>query len=173
MMFHRSFLLSAFIGFVAAEDGLAAWLRYAPIPGASQYHDTLPSHIVALNTTTSSPVNVAAQELQAGIQSIFGKQCNVNWGQHGWGQHQPAASSIVVGTVAEYEKAYGNLTSTPDLVADGYWLDTEGSTVQILGSSERGALYGAFQYLSMLAQGNLTKVAYASNPAAPIRWTNE
>ena len=165
-MLFRTVLLSAFTGLAAAEDGLAAWLRYAPLPDSPRYQASLPSHIVALNSTTSSPVYTAGQELQQGIQGIFGKQCNV--------AHQKgAASSIVVGTVAEYTSAYGKLANTPDLVTDGYWLDNTGSTIQILGQNERGALYGAFAYLSMLAQGNLTKVAYASNPAAPIRWTNE
>ena len=167
MRFLQTASFFASIGLAAAEDGLAAWLRYAPLPDASRYHASLPSHIVALNSTNTSPVYVAAQELHNGIQGIFGKECSVSHQKHG------AASSIVVGTVAEYTKAYGHLASTPDLIEDGYWLSNEGSTIQILGQNERGALYGAFQYLSMLAQGNLTKVAYASNPAAPIRWTNE
>lgn len=167
MLLRPVLFVASAIGFAAAEDGLAAWLRYAPLPDASRYHNSLPSHIVALNSTTSSPVYVAAQELQQGIQSIFGKECSVGHG------HQNADSSIVVGTLDEYTKAYGNISNPPDLVEDGYWLDNKGSTIQILGSNERGALYGAFQYLSLLGQGNFSKVAYASNPAAPIRWTNE
>lgn len=163
----RTLLLSLFAGFAAAENGLAAWLRYAPLPGGERHYSSIPSHIVALNTTTSSPVYTAGQELQKGIYGIFGKQCNVHH------RHYGAASSIVVGTVDEYSKAYGNLTDAPDLSEDGFWLSTMGNTVQILGQNERGALYGAFEYLSMLAQGNLTKVAYAENANAPVRWTNE
>ncbi|KAK4556873.1 hypothetical protein LTR86_005853 [Recurvomyces mirabilis] len=159
--------LSLFAGFAVAESGLAAWLRYAPLSGSQHLHSSLPSHIVALNSTVGSPVYTAGQELQNGIQSIYGKQCNIHHG------HWDAASSVVVGTVDEYTKAYGPLHNAPKLIADGYWLSTEGGTIQILGHNERGALYGTFQYLSMLAQGNFTKVAYASNPDAPIRWTNE
>ncbi|KAK3075464.1 hypothetical protein LTR53_001172 [Teratosphaeriaceae sp. CCFEE 6253] len=159
--------LSLCAGFAVAENGLAAWLRYAPLPGGQHYHAPLPSHIVALNTTTTSPVYVAGQELQQGLQGIFGKQCNIHHSHYG------AASSVIVGTVDEYVKAYGALDASPDLIEDGYWLSTEGGAVQILGHNERGALYGTFAYLSMLAQGNLSKVAYASNPDAPIRWTNE
>ena len=158
---------SLFAGLTAAENGLAAWLRYAPLSGSQHLHSSLPSHIVALNSTAGSPVYTAGQELQSGIQSIYGKQCNIHHG------HWDAASSVVVGTVDEYTKAYGSLRNAPKLIKDGYWLSTEGGTVQILGQNERGALYGTFQYLSMLAQGNFTKVAYASNPDAPIRWTNE
>jgi len=156
----------AFVGLGFAEVGLAAWLRYAPTD-ASRYHSLLPSHIVALNSSTSSTVYLAGQELRQGIQGIFGKQCSVGH------QHHGAASSIVVGMVDAYSKNYGAHANTPYLIEDGHWLSNEGSTVEILGHNERGALYGAFQYLSMLAQGNTSKVAYVSNPAAPIRWTNE
>lgn len=45
--------------------------------------------------------------------------------------------------------------------------------MQILAFNERGALYGSFEHLSMLAQGNASKVAYATNPSAPIRWVNQ
>jgi len=163
----RLLALSLCASLAAAENGLAAWLRYAPLKGGEHFHSSLPSHIVALNTSTVSPVYVAGQELQQGIESIYGKQCNVHHSHYG------AASSVIVGTVNEYTKAYGALSSPPDLIEDGYWLSTKGDSVQILGYNERGALYGAFAYLSMLAQGNFSKVAYASNPDAPIRWTNE
>ncbi|KAH9824467.1 alpha glucuronidase [Teratosphaeria destructans] len=150
-----------------AEDGFAAWLRYAPVSGASSYYDFLPTHIIALNSSASSPVYIAGQELQKGLLGIFRKQCEV---QHGL---YPANSSITVGTIAQYSQAYGNMSTPPDLIDDGYWLDTTGSTTLILGQNERGALYGAFAHLSLLAQGDFTKAAYASNPAAPVRWTNE
>lgn len=162
-----SLFTTTLFAFATAESGLDGWLRYAPIPHASHYRASVPSSIVTLNSSTASPIYTAGQELQAGIQSIFGKQCNVHRGHH------EASSSIVVGTVSEYEKAYGSLADAPELYGDGFWLSTKGGKVQILGLNERGALYGAFEYLSMLAQGNLSQVAYVSNPEAPIRWTNE
>jgi alpha-glucuronidase len=164
----RLLVASLFAGLAAAENGLAAWLRYAPVGGAQHWHNSLPSHIVALNSTIGSPVYTAGQELEQGIQSIYGKQCQVHHGHWGSGQ-----SSLIVGTVDEYVKAYGKLRNAPKLIEDGFWLSTEGNNVQILGQNERGALYGAFEYLSMIAQGNFSKVAYADNPDAPIRWTNE
>lgn len=174
----RLLATTLFAGFAVAEDGLAAWLRYAPYPGSQQHAASVPQHVVALNQSIGSPVYVAGQELQQGIQGIFGKSCEVHhgewgqgaWGHGGWGQQR---SSIVVGTLDEYNKVYGDLPSQPDLIEDGYWLSNEGNTVQILGANERGALYGAFQYLSMLAQGNFTQVAFVNNPESPIRWTNE
>ena len=163
----RTLFLIASLGLVAAENGLNAWLRYAPLPCTNCYHNVIPSSVVALNATESSPVYVAGVELQMGMQSILGKQVTLGH------EIQPASSNVVVGTVGEYKTAGGNAADVPALEEDGFWLSTEGDMVQILGQNERGALYGAFEYLSMLAQGNMTKVAYATNPSAPIRWVNQ
>lgn len=180
-----SVLVTALAGFAAAETGHDAWLRYARLNFPFQYN--APSTIVALNSTITSPVYTAGIELQNGIQGIIGSSCSVGhggssnpWGDwSGWGGFRfgswPWSRSVqvIIGTVDEYTKAYGPLASPPMLVEDGFWLNTTGNTIQILGQNERGALYGAFEYLSMLARGNFSQVAYANNPAAPIRWTNE
>ncbi|KAH8602459.1 glycoside hydrolase superfamily [Bisporella sp. PMI_857] len=82
-------------------------------------------------------------------------------------------SSIIVGTVDQYILAYGDIRNLPELEQDGFWLNIKDDSVQILGQNERGALYGAFEYLSRIGQGNFDTTKYASNPSAPIRWTNE
>lgn len=159
-------LVFLFCGLAAAENGLNAWLRYAPLPGAVSKNAALPSSIVALNATSTSPVYVASVELQKGFHGIFGQQVNISF-------ENTSASSVVVGTVDEYTKVNGALTPAPQLEIDGFWLSINGDEVQILGQNERGALYGAFEYLSMLAQGNFSSIAYATNPVAPIRWVNQ
>lgn len=156
-------LLSA--GLAAAEDGLSGWLRYAPLSCGRSTHPSLPQTIVALNTTKSSPVYTAGQELQKGLQGIFAKQVTVS-------DQTTKGPSVVVGSLAQYTKATGD-SHVPSLEEDGYWLNIKGDSVQIVGQNERGALYGAFEYLSMLAQGNFSDFAKVSNPSAPIRWTNE
>jgi alpha-glucuronidase len=161
------FLVS--LGLVAAENGLDAWLRYAPVSASKQDLDALPSTIVALNTTVVSPVYVAGLELQKGVKGIFGKQLNIAR-EISAGISGP---TIVVGTVDAFTKAYGPLAAASELKEDGFLLSNKGSTVQIVGQNERGALYGAFEYLSMLAQGNFSKVEYTTSPDAPIRWVNE
>ncbi|KAK9859172.1 hypothetical protein MYU51_016251 [Penicillium brevicompactum] len=155
------------LGVAAAEDGLKGWLRYAPLPCSEQCRSSLPSIIVSLNSTNASPVFVAGTELQNGIQGIYERDVPISHVKCN------AASSIVVGTVDQYRRACGTKSSLPELEEDGFWLSTKGKNVQILGQNERGALYGAFEYLSMLAQGNFSEVAYASNPSAPIRWVNQ
>lgn len=162
----RSILLLISLGFAAADNGLAGWLRYAPLPSSSPSQYTRPSSILVLNSTAGSPVFVAGQELQNGLQSILGEHVEI--------QHENCQpSAVIVGTVAEYSDVCGVTNEVPELVEDGFWLSTKGDSVKILGQNDRGALYGAFEYLSMLAQRNFSQITYATNPSAPIRWVNQ
>ncbi|KAJ5795037.1 hypothetical protein N7457_001636 [Penicillium paradoxum] len=163
----RALLSLAFISFAAAENGLHGWLRYASVPCSGQCHSALPSMIITLNETEMSPVYVAGTELQNGLKGIYGKSVQVTH------TNCKISSGIVVGTIDQHREICGAVKGVPELEEDGFWLNTEGENVQIFGQNERGALYGTFEYLSMLAQGNLSKVAYASNPSAPIRWVNQ
>lgn len=158
-------LAGLFLGLASGEDGSAGWLRYAPLPHSGNY-GSLPSSVIALNSTKSSPVYTAQEELRRGIQGIFGKGLNN-------GTSKNKDDSIIVGTVQAYEKSYSKFEKAKDVEEDGYFLSIEGRKVLILGQNERGALYGAFDYLSRLAQGKLDAVSYVSNPHAPIRWANQ
>jgi alpha-glucuronidase len=162
----RALLFFVSLGCVAAENGLNGWLRYAPLPCSGQCHSSLPSSIVTLNATETSPVYVAGTELQRGLKGVYGRNVRVT-------HTKCRSSSLVVGTLDQYRELCGAVHGVPELEEDGFWLNTKGKNVQILGQNERGALYGTFEYLSMLAQGNFSKVAYASNPSAPIRWVNQ
>ncbi|KAI2631122.1 glycoside hydrolase superfamily [Xylaria nigripes] len=159
------FLACLGFGLAAAEDGLNAWLRYARLPKDIIHHAKIPQKIVALSTSESSPVYTAGQELRKGIHGILGKDLDVSY-------RNRRGPSIVVGTVDAFAST-GMKHDIPYLEEDGFWLSNDGNTVHILGQNERGALYGAFEYLSMLAQGDFKKVAYATNPSAPIRWVNQ
>ncbi|KEQ90558.1 glycoside hydrolase family 67 protein [Aureobasidium subglaciale EXF-2481] len=120
---------------------------------------------LALAETDGGPVLTAGLELQQGIQSILGRTCQL--------ANNTSRESNIVGTLDACVDTYGPLDHNVHLMEDGFWLSTEGDTVQILGPNERGALYGASEYLSMLAQGNFSSVAYASSPNANIRWVNQ
>lgn len=154
------------LGSVLGEDGSQGWLRYAPAAQGCESQQ-VPSSIIALNSTTVSPVYIAGQELKQGLKSILGKAVDVtsNGGSN--------SSAIIVGTIDAYMSAYGTVSGLDDLEDDGYMLSTGDDSVVILGRNERGALYGAFEYLSRVARNNLTLGHYISNPQAPIRWTNE
>jgi alpha-glucuronidase len=82
-------------------------------------------------------------------------------------------SAIIVGTRDAYIDAYGQLEGCENLEADGFFLSLTPNKVVIVSQNERGALYGAFEYLSRLAQNNVTFESHVYNPQAPIRWTNE
>ncbi|PGH14250.1 hypothetical protein AJ80_05990 [Polytolypa hystricis UAMH7299] len=163
-----SFLLFIFLGLVAAEDGLDGWLRYAALPQANRYHHLLPSDIIALNSTKSSPIYTAGIELQDGFNGIFGKKLRISHETRG-----KPRSSVLVGTLDAYSNLGRDAGDVPELEADGFWLSIKGRNVQIVGQNERGALYGAFEYLSRLAQGDLKPTTFVSNPDAPIRWVNQ
>ncbi|KAF7194307.1 putative alpha-glucuronidase A [Pseudocercospora fuligena] len=158
--------LLSLLGLVSAEDGLQGWLRYAPLPD-EYHHNSLPSSIVVLNRTQGSPVYTAGEELQQGLLQIFGKKVATN------AAATDLESSIVVGTVDQYMNTFQGQDLHFNLTEDGFSLSVRDDNVHILGQNERGALYGAFEYLSMLAQGNFSNVEYITNPAARIRWTNE
>ena len=51
-----------------------------------------------------------------------------------------------------YQKAFGTFREAKDLEDDGFFLEVKLGGVRIIGKNERGALYGAFEYLSRLAQ---------------------
>ena len=166
-MFRALLVVVASLNIVIAENGLNAWLRYAPLQNVNSHHLTLASNIIALNTSKASPVYTASLELQKGLQGIFSQAVKISNYTH------KTSSALIVGTVDSYSKVYGDGDDVPDLDEDGFWLNTKGDTIKILGQNERGALYGAFEYLSMLAQGDLSRISSVKNPNQPIRWVNQ
>lgn len=166
-MMRDLFLFLASLGLVTAETGLDGWLRYASLPCSNQCHTKLPINVVVLNATETSPVYMAGFEIQRGLKNIYEANVSISHGQCN------TSSSVTVGTADQYRQKCGLPTEVPELDDDGFWLRTEGDGIQIVGSNERAALYGAFEYLSMLAQGNFSEVAFSTNPSAPIRWVNQ
>lgn len=164
-------VLALWAGIAAAESGLDGWLRYALLP--EEVHQSItsfPTAITALNSTETSPVYVAGRELQAGIQGVLNRTLAVTYDDGDLSSN--ASSSIVVGTASAYV-ALGGQADVSSLIADGFFIRASEQGVLILGQNERGALYGAFEYLSRLAQGNVSPFETLSNPDAPIRWVNQ
>ncbi|KAH8681797.1 glycoside hydrolase superfamily [Xylariales sp. PMI_506] len=153
---------------LAPETGIDGWLRYGALSDDFRAVHKQYSAIVVLSTVQTSPVYVAGQELQDGISKILGQELKVESTIVAG-----VTSSIIVGTVATFASSGAIAKSVPQLKEDGYWIDSTGDNILILGHNERGTLYGAFDFLSTLAQGNSRPAAYASNPSAPIRYTNQ
>ncbi|KEY74962.1 hypothetical protein S7711_01311 [Stachybotrys chartarum IBT 7711] len=194
------FLLIMLCGLAIAEDGLKAWLRYAPPPMSRSLNEyPIPSRIVVLNSTMSSPVFTASQEVVQGIQSMFGISLDVDDAEsiqsridtskwHGNLQENPFEQfplrlpkadttqiwPAIIGTIDVFEERYpGKLPDLTGLQPDGFYINISSSAILILGRNERGALYGSFKYLSDLAQGTAFPTTHMSNPDVPIRWVNQ
>jgi alpha-glucuronidase len=165
----------------AKEDGLEAWLRYAPLPAEHVKHHPRFSQIVALSEAKSSPVYTAGKEIQSGLSKILRQKVDVTNTLPE--AAQMPASAIVVGTVDTFPSATPAIQKIKEGVSslkeDGFWLGArkDGNNgpahVLIIGQNERGALYGAFEFLMLLAQDKPCPETYTSSPSAPIRWVNQ
>lgn len=153
-------------------SGLDAWLSYIRLPGEARENHKRYSIIVALSETETSPVFVAGKELQDGLYRILGQKVDLSFSTK---SQLPPTSAIIIGTLDAFSltSQYQAVKCVPPMRKDGFWLSTKGSPVHILGQNERGALYGAFEFLSRISQGKCEEVAFASSPSAPIRWVNE
>ncbi|KAH8812874.1 alpha-glucuronidase [Xylogone sp. PMI_703] len=158
------------------ENGLNGWLRYAALSNELRAGAKRHSNIIILlnRKDETSPIWVAGKELQDGIYSILGQKLEILFGTASGAE---SSSSIIIGTLTAFAHAGGGVQQIPNLKDDGFWLNSnqeEGSDtpIYIIGQNERGALYGAFEYLMRLAQGDFSRVSYAANPSAPIRWSN-
>ena len=168
-----AFLLLALIpSRAAAEDGHAAWLRYAPLEPAARTRaaSLVPDQIV---TRGDSPQILRARdELIRGIRGMVGRDV------------RPAVvlggpRTMVIGTAAQLAQGGSAWASSGPLGRDGYAIETVrdgagavGGTV-IAGESDRAVLYGVFAYLRKVALGQLsTDLRERSAPSAPVRWLN-
>ena len=157
---------------VRAEDGHAAWLRYAPLDAAAarRVAPLVPTAVVALED--AAPILRARDEIARGVQGILGRTLRQE-------PAIPAGGALVLATTARLRDTdlLGAARPVPDIGSDGYWLVTVrksgASYTLIAGGSARAVLYGAFAYLQRLALGNLSGTLDAVEvPAAAVRWVN-
>jgi alpha-glucuronidase len=143
-----------------AQTADQAWLKYRGLSGPSP----VPFRIVSLG---DSPLERSTtHELQDGFDRLFGIPSYVS------------PDSIAVGTAIETRVAYPDVSIPDDLGPEGFVLTQtrkEGHVhVIVSGGSDRGALYGAFALLRILAEGQkLAGLPLRSSPAMPIRWVDE
>ena len=89
----------------------------------------------------------------------------------------PAKNAFVLGRWSAIHPLFPQLKPARVLRADGFWLKTmqrNGAKYWlIIGSSDRGVLYGAFALLAQIAaQKNVSVIDDLQNPSAPIRWVS-
>jgi alpha-glucuronidase len=154
-----------------AEDGHAAWLRYARLDAAAAERAAEGLPLAVVTFEDFPPVQKARDELAAGIRGLLGREVRTL-------KELPREGAIVAGTLARVRQALPGAALTGTLPADGYWLKSVRSGgaryLVIAGAGDRGVLYGAFAALRTLAMGrSVGTVDVKEGPSAPIRWVNE
>jgi alpha-glucuronidase len=154
-----------------AEDGSAAWLRYAALDemAARGYRQAVPAVVVAAGA--AAPIDSAQRELIRGIRGMLGRTLRVE-------AHVPRESAIVIGTLDEIQKAAPQFGLSAKLEPDGFWLKTIAEAgvpyTVVTAENDRGVLYGAFALLRKIALGEaVDRLDERQTPYAPVRWVNQ
>jgi len=154
----------------SAEDGSAAWLRYARLNEATRtQYATFPAALVVLD---KSPLLGSAQsELLRGVRGMLGLTLRI--------ENAPLSEpAIVVGTESDVRKLDPQFNLGGTLTGDAYALWTTKLNGQpalvITGATDRGVVYGTFALLRKIAMGeDVSALKVVESPSAPIRWVNE
>ncbi|UKZ80110.1 hypothetical protein TrVFT333_007875 [Trichoderma virens FT-333] len=153
-----------------SETGIDGWLRYAALPDELASRHPQYSTIISLADDQCSPVFTAARELQLGLSKILSQNVTLETKL----LVSAASSYIVIGTVKTFLSAGRDEYENLPLKDDGYCLVCkDGKATEIIGQNDRGALYGAFEFLRFLSRNQLLPEMRISNPSAPIRWVNQ
>jgi alpha-glucuronidase len=165
-------LLYPFVGATTtkAEDGAAAWLRYAPLDTeAARQYRSMPAETVLLGD--SLVLTTAQNELVRGVKSMLGRTLRV-------GSDAPTEEAILIGTVTQLADIAPALKPPRSLSGDSYWLTSvrirDYQCILILGANDRGVLYGVFAFLSRIARHlRVDALNELQQPSAPVRWANQ
>ena len=148
----------------SAQTAEQAWLRY------SGYHGRTVVPLRARALGQGSIEASAVSELQRGIAGLTEVSSYLSG--------SAINGEAIVGTATEVHKAYPKVPVPTDLGPEGYWLYWNGNLDKadliVAGTDERGALYGAFALLRLIATDqSLIQLNLRSDPAMPIRWVDE
>ena len=149
-----------------AEDGHAAWLRYAPVPHPEQY-SALPSSIVLLGTTSTDIA--AAKELQRGLSSMLGRSFTLSNPAHLTDEDR--RDVILLSTAG--------MVSSPSHGPSGeqfqisFGREKNHTHLLLVGETPQAELYAVFHVLEEVGSQTPIPAEERQSPAAPIRWTDE
>jgi len=152
------------------ETGYEAWLRYAPLDEAALrlYYSALPAIVVALGD--SPVISSAHEELVRGLRGMLGRTLRME-------KKLPTEDAIVLGVLAELNRAAPELKLAGDLPEDAFWLKSVTlagrSLLVITAANPRGVLYGTFALLRKIALLHpISGLDEKEIPYAPVRWVN-
>jgi alpha-glucuronidase len=157
-------------GVLQGESGAEAWLRYAPLTDSEHAkYGSLPARVVVLG---DSPIlRSAQQEMIRGIQGMLGTTLRE-------AGTEIRERSIVVGLIEDIQAVEPTFKAAHELRPDSFLLTTAKirgvDCTVIAGSTDRGALYGVFAFLSRIARGeDALALNILEQPYAPIRWVDQ
>ena len=154
-----------------AEDGSAAWLRYAPIPNTALYA-SLPSRILIVGSSPSS--QVAAAELKRGLSSMLGRQFTVDLAAKSTRRDDDA---IVIGTFDDLQRSSAIGRDSQPVRGEAFRISfakqEKGARVVIAGGNPVSELYAAFHLLAEVGAQKPIPSDDRESPSAPVRWVDE
>lgn len=164
-------LLSLPCSTLRAEDGSAAWLRYAPIAKPEMYR-AMPSRIVI--GSDSEADRLAANELQRGLSSMLGRPFTVVPFTR---SVTAGRDAIVVGSMSEPQKMFILKLNAEPVVGEqfrvAYEAENGQQSLQITGGTPQSMLYGVFHLLREVATQTPIPRDDLQTPATNLRWINQ
>jgi alpha-glucuronidase len=142
-----------------------AWLRYDTLKASSP---ALPPTIAIIGS--GKVLRTAGAELVHALGTQPARQGAV--------ATIPAKNALVLGRWKDVSPYFPGLKPPHAISDDGFWLKTvqrkNGKYWLIVGTNDRGVLYGAFALLRNVAQKkDVSALDEIQNPSAPIRWASE
>ncbi len=162
-------MLAVATGFVHAETGQDAWLRYAPLEKAARSnYESLPATVVALGD--SVVVMTAQDEMVRGFIGLLGRPLRK--------EKSIRERAIILGTVAEIHKLAPKFRPSGSVGEEGFLLsglEVHGfDCLVVTSSTDRGVLYGAFALLSKIARNeNVVTLNRGEQPQVRVRWIDQ
>lgn len=161
----------ALIASARADDGSAAWLRYAPLTAAARaQYAALPA--VAEVLSQDPVLHSARDELIRGVRGMLGRTLRAEEGL-------PPENAILITTLEALRAAAPGVPAPQSLKPGGYWIATASvhghACLVIAGADPQGALYGTFALLRRMALTLPISRAWqvTAQPSAPVRWVNQ
>lgn len=153
-----------------AENGQAAWLRYARLPASSAAKDaSLPATVIV--DGNSPLLRSARTELLGGVRGMLGRTLRI-------ASKMPPEPVILLGTVEAVRRRDPSFQPAGELHAEGYQITSAKlngqDAIVITGVNGRGVLYGTFAFLRGIAEAKpVAELNQVGQPSAPVRWVNQ
>ncbi|AXC12534.1 Alpha-glucosidase [Acidisarcina polymorpha] len=156
---------------VWAEDGSAAWLRYAPVEAAK--YEGVPSRIVVLGNSVVE--RAAGAELAKGLSAMLARP--FTWSVQPFQFGAASTNAILLGSYRSLgdhtmDEASSSMPGT-DRYSIRFSRQRGSHRVLIAGSSPQAELYGAFHLLEEIGADRVIPEHETQVASAAIRWTDE